>query len=81
MFLIPVEVQCHAGYKGDETPRFFVWARERIEIEEVVDRWYEGGVDPTRPVADYFRVRVRDGGERLLKHDPAAGEWYLVESF
>ncbi len=79
MFLIPIDVECHAGYKGEETPRAFEWAGRRIEVDEVTDRWHQGEMEPTRLTSDYFRVRCDDGGEHLLKHDYESGQWFLVE--
>lgn len=81
MFFIPVDVEAHAGHKADETPRAFWWRGERIELEEIVDRWYEGGVDPTRPVSDYFKGRTSKGTTHLLKLDHGSGQWSLVEGF
>ncbi len=34
-----VRVECHAGYRADETPvRFYLGAR-RIGVAEMLDRW------------------------------------------
>ena len=38
------------------------------EITEILDRW----LDPTHR---YFRVRTRDGGMHLLRHDGDSGRW------
>ena len=32
-----VDVECHAGYRGEETPRRFRIGEHQIEIAEVVD--------------------------------------------
>ena len=37
--LIPIQVECYAGAKADETPRRFTWEGQTIEVDEVVDRW------------------------------------------
>jgi hypothetical protein len=34
-----VDVECHAGYRGEETPRRFRLGEGQVEIAEVVDRW------------------------------------------
>jgi len=31
-----VDVECHAGYRGEETPRRFHLGERRVEIAEVV---------------------------------------------
>jgi hypothetical protein len=75
--LIPIQVECYAGAKAEETPRRFIWETRRIEVEEVLDRWHQVESRPEWPRADYFKVRGADRGEYLLKHDLEAGEWYL----
>lgn len=77
MQLIPIQVECYAGYKADETPRRFCWEDRWIEIEEVLDRWYQGDRDPEWPMADYFKVVAIGGQQYLLKHDRESDEWYL----
>ncbi len=63
MRLIPIEVECYAGHKADETPRRFVVDEQRLEVEEVVDRWYQVESLPEWPRADYFKVRGSDQRE------------------
>ena len=48
-----------------------------IEVEEVLDRWYQLESNPEWPRADYFKVRGVDGREYLLKHDLESNQWYL----
>ncbi len=70
-------VECHAGYKADETPRRFVWEGRTVEVAEVLDRWYQVESRPEWPRADYFKVRDAGGREYLLKHDLEPDEWFL----
>jgi hypothetical protein len=77
MKLIPIRVECYAGAKADETPRRFVWEGRTIEVEEVLDRWYQVESKPEWPRADYFKVRGVDGREHLLKKDLESDQWYL----
>ena len=77
MFLFPIEVECHAGHKSNEVPRAFRWMGRRIEAVEILDRWYEGGMDPTRPIEDYFKIRGDDGGSYLLRHRRSLDDWHL----
>ena len=63
-----VEVECHAGYRSDETPRRFVLEGRRVEVAEVVERWAE-------PERRCFRVLGDDGAVRLLSLDLRSGEW------
>jgi hypothetical protein len=77
MQLIPIKVECYAGAKADETPRRFLWEERWLEIEEVLDRWYQVESLPEWPRANYFKVRGTDQREYLLKHDQESDEWYL----
>jgi hypothetical protein len=51
---LPVDVECYAGYRGEETPRRFGLVGAKIEIAEVVDSWLA-------PDHRYFKVRDGDG--------------------
>jgi hypothetical protein len=77
MRLVPIEVECYAGHKADEAPRRFRCESERVEVEEVLDRWHQIESLPEWPRADYFKVRGSDRGVYLLKHDLEADAWYL----
>ena len=63
-----VEVECYSGYKAVERPLAFTFRGRRLQIATVVDRWYEGGVEPGRPEVNYFRVRTVDGEVFLLRY-------------
>jgi len=81
MRLIPIQVDCYAGAKADETPRRFTWEERTIEVGEVLDRWYQVESKPEWPRADYFKVRAADEREYLLKHDLEADEWFLGQQW
>jgi hypothetical protein len=75
---VPVRVECHSGHKGAEYPTA-VWVEDqRREVTEILDRWYEGSLDPTRPAVAYFKVRTAAGPPFILKHDPRGHAWYLM---
>jgi hypothetical protein len=75
--LFPIKVECHAGYKAGEYPKYFYWDGIRFEIAEVMDRWYQGEYTPKFPQAHYFKVRTTDDKTYLLKHETENGQWYL----
>jgi hypothetical protein len=66
-----VEVECYAGYRGEETPRRFSLAGVAIEIAEVVDRWLA-------PDHRYFRVQDSRGDFYVLRADTASARWELT---
>ena len=74
----PIDVACYAGSRADECPRRFSHHGQTVEIAEILDRWYEGGVDPRTPIVDYFKVRGDDDTTYLLRHTRKADAWYLV---
>ena len=67
----PIAVSCHAGYRGEETPRRFCIGQNTIEIESILDRW-------VGPDHRYFKVADREGAVYILRHDENACEWSLV---
>ena len=81
MQLTPIQVECYAVVKADETPRRFTLNENTIEVGEVLDRWYQVESRPEWPRADYFKVRAAEGGEYLLKHDLESDEWFLGQQW
>ena len=66
-----IQVECYAGYRGEETPRYIRMATYKIEVKEVVDRW-------TAPDHRYFKVIGGDGATYIIRHDTATWQWELV---
>jgi len=77
MKLIPIQVECYAGTRADETPRRFIREEQTVEVGEVLDRWHQIESQSEWPRADYFKLRGEDGHEYLLKHDLEADAWFL----
>jgi hypothetical protein len=68
---LTVRVECHAGHRGEETPRRFSFDRRWIEVVEVLDAWLA-------PDHRYFKLRGDDGGAYILRHDVPAARWELT---
>lgn len=66
-----VQVDCYAGYRGEETPRRIRLGGGAIDIMEVIDRWLA-------PDHRYFKVRGSDDGIYILRHDIESWGWELV---
>lgn len=81
MELISIRVECYAGHKADESPRRFCFEERWVEVDEIVDRWYQGAGNPEWPIADYFKVTGDGGRQYLLKHDRESGEWFLARQW
>lgn len=70
-----VQVECYSGYKASERPIAFTHNGVRLEIQEIIDRWCEGGVDPGRPAADYFKVKTTNGEIFMLRYLSLFDAW------
>jgi hypothetical protein len=67
-----VRVECHAGHRGEETPRRFSLGGDRsIEVIEMVDAWLA-------PDHRYFKLRGDDGASYILRNDVPSGRWELT---
>ncbi len=71
-----VQVECYSGYKANEKPIAFTRNGVRREIQEIIDRWYEGDV-PGRPAADYFKVKTTDGEIFMLRYLSLFDAWSI----
>lgn len=66
-----IRVTCHAGYRGEETPKCFWLGERQIEIVEILDRW-------TGPDYRYFKVADAEQSLYILQHDPVAWSWQIT---
>ena len=66
-----LQVECYAGYKGQQEPRALVIDGERRIVVAVSDRWYG-------PDGAYFQIRADDGHSYLLRLDRRSDEWEIV---
>jgi len=74
---IPVKVECYSGYRADEYPKTFIFENTRYEVKEIIDRWYQGDLNPEFPVSNYFKVATSCGNMFILKHEPESDDWYI----
>jgi hypothetical protein len=70
-----IEVECYSGYRAHERPVAFTLENRRWEIVEIIDRWYEGGLRPSQPALDYFRVRTAEGRVFVLRYNSLFDAW------
>ena len=73
-----IQVECYSGYKANERPVAFIFHGRRMEISDILDRWYEGGIDPQAPVIDYFKIKTADGNVFILRYEKEADAWMVV---
>lgn len=66
-----IQVDCHAGYRGEETPRRLTMGSRCVNVVAVRDRWLA-------PDHRYFKVICDDGCLYIIRHDPRHGIWQLA---
>ena len=66
-----IQVDCYAGYRGEETPCCIRMATYKIEVKKVLDRWLA-------PDHRYFKLLGGDGATYIIRHDSVSGRWELV---
>ena len=74
----PIEVTCYEGYKANESPRSFVWGGRTYRIDDIVNRWYEGGLDEKSEAIDYFKVQADDGHTYIICHSRLFDSWTIL---
>lgn len=66
-----LQVDCYAGYRGEETPRRIRFERRQVDVRDVIDRWLS-------PDHRYFKCRGDDNGIYIIRHDTATWTWELT---
>jgi len=73
-----IEVQCYAGYKSNERPVSFSLSGREYHIIEIIDRWYEGSVDSSMPLLNYFKIKTDDGDRHIIRYNGLFDKWSLA---
>jgi hypothetical protein len=68
---IRIEVDCYAGYRGEQTPRRIRFAAGPVDVREILDRWLS-------PDHRYFKIRGDDAAVYIIRHDVRKWIWELV---
>jgi hypothetical protein len=69
--VLQINVQCYAGYRGEETPRAIWLASRKIEVTQILDRWFA-------PDHRYFKCLGDDGAVYIIRHDQTTWTWELT---
>jgi hypothetical protein len=67
-----IKVRAYSGYKANERPMHFELDDRRLDVKNIIDRWY--GLDH-----DYFKVVADDGKVYLIKWHRILDVWILVQ--
>jgi len=69
-----IEVFTYSGYKANERPVYFFLNSQRVEVKEILDRWY--GEEH-----DHFKVLADDGKVYVLRWQRYSDVWTMVKVF
>lgn len=72
-----IEVSTRDEYRGAQEPVSFVWRGKNYNVEQIVDRWYEGRIDSTRMPMLYFRVKTNSGELFLIRYHEFFRVWSI----
>lgn len=67
-----IDVVAYSGYKANERPLYFLMDNAKLEVTNIIDRWY--GVEH-----DYFKVLADDGKVYLLRWHRLQDFWFVVK--
>lgn len=67
------KVECHSGYEYAERPTAVWWQGQRLEVEEVEERW-------RIPGGKCFRVRTAEGLVFYLIYVEMDDEWQVHQT-
>lgn len=56
----------------------FSWRNTQYQVNEILDRWYEGYIDPTRLPLRYFRVKTADGQTFIIRYHALFDAWSIL---
>lgn len=73
-----VRVICYDGQRAGQEPVWLVEGDHRTRVENIIDRWHQGPPRPGPPIMTYYRIRLADGREKLLRHIPLFDDWAEV---
>jgi hypothetical protein len=68
---VTIQVECYAGYRGEQTPRRITFARRSVEVLELLDCWLA-------PDHRYFKFIGADGALYIIRHDTGKDVWELT---
>ncbi len=74
-----ISVKSYSGFKLHERPQQFSYNSNVFNVVRIIDRWYEGGVQPGRPCMSYFKVLADDEREYVLRYNSLFDAWSIME--
>jgi hypothetical protein len=65
-----IEVVSYSGYKATERPISFIVDNRKVEVRDIIDRWYDAE-------HDNFKILGDDGKIYLLRWQRTSDLWFL----
>ena len=74
-----ISVTAYSGYRGEETPREFIFHGKKVEVVEILSAWIEEKSE-CKSIKRVFKVKGSDGSIHQIHYDEGKKEWfYKVE--
>ena len=61
-------VTAYSGYRGEETPREFIFHGKKVKVVEILTAWIEQGTG-YKAIKKFFEVKGNDGSIHKIHHD------------
>lgn len=73
-----IEVIAYSSYRGEESPRVFIFHGEKIEVIEILNMWIEEGIED-KARKRFFKVKGSDGYMHKLYYAEKTMEWFYTK--
>ena len=68
---LEIHVECYAGHRGEQTPRWLIFDGRTIDFTEGLDAWLA-------PDHRYLKVRGDNGACYIVRNDVGSGLWEVT---
>lgn len=72
------KVETISSYSYPGEPKKFYYKGRWWQIEDILDRWYEGGLDPERALILYYKIEA-ESQFFILRYLPYFQKWQIVQ--
>ncbi len=70
-----IMVTAYSGYRGEETPREFMFHGKKVKVVEILRAWIEQGIN-NKTTKRFFEVKGSDGSTRKIHYDEDEKIWF-----
>lgn len=72
-----IDVIAYSGYRGEESPRAFLFRGVKVEVIEILNQWIEEG-SRDRSRRRFFKIEGSDGASHVIYYDDQSMEWFHI---